>query len=263
MHTFHQLLVCPLWSLVITQTGWWSHALYQTLLGQCANKVKRVCYLATRKYKTTPLRRQICFSFQATSSATVGPVRKVADQMGKWKSQCFSTFKPVAIYTLESRRLEDNYMIFSHLSYQSYLQEGDVSKGLKRTMVVFSQVPLSQPSTDSIFKDWVIYSGNWLPYGFPLRYKPTIGGSSLTPIRSTSCEPRNANSYVDIFIHMLVAIWRCVFLKSYSYRLQASTGYTDIFLCICRVIYTSGKVAQMQVIVQTTKREGPPSPLHL
>jgi len=175
--------------------------------------VKRVCYLATGKYKTTPLRRQICLSLQATSSATVGPVRKVADQMGKWKSQCFSTFKPVAIYTLESRSLEDSCVIFSHLSYQFYLQEGDVSKGLERTMVVFSQVPLSQPSTDSMFNHWVIYSGNWLTYGFPLRYKATIGGSSLTPIRSTSCEPRNINSYyVDIFIHMLVAIWRCVFL---------------------------------------------------
>ena len=230
MHTFHQVLVCPLWSLVITQNGWWSPILHQTSPGQCANKVKRVCYLATGKYKTTPLHRQICFSLQATSSATVGPVRKVADQMGKWKSQCFSSFKPAAIYTLESRRLEDNYVIFSHLSYQSYLQEGDVSKGLERTMVVFSQVPLSQPITDSIFKDWVIYSANWFPYGFPLRYKATIGGSSLTPIRSTSCEPRDINSYVDIFIHMLVAIWRCVFLKSYSYRLQASTGCTDISL---------------------------------
>ena len=40
-------------------------------------------------------------------------------------------------------------------------------------------------------------------------------------------------------------------------------GDTDIFLRICRVIYTSGKVAQMQVIFPTTKREGPRFRMHL
>ena len=76
-----------------------------------------------------------------------------------------------------------------------------------------------------------------------------------------------------IWIHVLISLYTClsrseaVFSSNHiaiGYRhLQATTGYTDIFLCICRVIYTSGKVAQMQVIVQTTKREGPRFLMHL
>ena len=59
-------------------------------------------------------------------------------------------------------------MIFSHLSCQSCLQVGDVSNGMGRTMVVFSDVPLSQPSTDDIFANTELFTreidGNWLPY---------------------------------------------------------------------------------------------------
>ena len=47
------------------------------------NKVRRVCYFATGNYTPTHLCREICFSLQATSSATVGPVRKVRRSKGK------------------------------------------------------------------------------------------------------------------------------------------------------------------------------------
>lgn len=169
--------------------------------------------------------REICFSLQATSSATVGPAHKVADQRGKWKPRYCSAFKPVAIYTLESRRLEDNYVMFAHLMSALFARRRRFKGVGKDNGRIVPRATLTTEHRWHFSKTELFTREIGYHMVSHLDTKQPLVVHLLLQLRAPHVSPATLIIY-RYSIHMLVVIFR------YLYRL----------LRTCRVIYTSGKV---------------------